>query len=89
MTFGSYKISWMTKEQGKFPPDTPKIDVEGCYQGGASEYGKGRLAFCGEAGIFTAQVIRPQGIRFGMNVSFAKENPQFLLNTFHWLSGII
>jgi len=89
MTFGQDKISWMTKEEGKFPADTPKIDVEGWYQGGVLEYGKGRLAFFGEAGMFTAQIIRPQGIRFGMNVSIAKENPQFLLNIFHWLSGII
>jgi len=89
MTFGPYKTSWMTKEEGKFPPGTPKIDVEGWYQGGVMEYGKGRLAFFGEAGMFTAQVIRTQGIKFGMNVSIAKENPQFLLNIFHWLSRIL
>lgn len=89
MTFGPYKVSWMTKEEGKFPPNTPKIDVEGWYQGGVLEYGKGRLAFFGEAGMFTAQIIHPQGIKFGMNRAIAKENPQFLLNIFHWLSHII
>ncbi|MFC1725165.1 hypothetical protein ACFL4T_06035 [candidate division KSB1 bacterium] len=89
MIFGSFKISWMTKEADKFPPDTPKINVEGWYQGGVMEIGEGRMAFFGEAGMFTAQIIKRRNIKFGMNVPFAKENHQFLLNIFHWLSGIL
>ena len=83
------EVKSVLKEEGKFEEDTPKIDVEGWYQGGVLGYGKGRLAFFGEAGMFTAQIIRPQGIKFGMNRTIAKENPQFLLNIFHWLSGIL
>ena len=79
----------MTKEEGKFPVNTPKIDVEGWYQGGILERGKGRLAFFGEAGMFTAQKISKDKIKFGMNVPNAKENAQFLLNVFHWLSNIL
>jgi hypothetical protein len=90
LIFGPHKTSWMTKEPGKFPDDTPKIDVEGWYQGGVQEYGKGRLAFFGEAGMFTAQIITGGEVRrFGMNVPIAKGNAQFLLNVFHWLSGIL
>jgi len=89
MIFGTYKVSWMTKEEGRFPADTPKIDVEGWYQGGVLEKGKGRLAFFGEAGMFTAQMISKDKIKFGMNVPRAKENAQFLLNIFHWLSRIL
>lgn len=88
LIFGPYKTSWMTKEADKFPPDTPKIDVEGWYQGGVQEVGKGRLAFFGEAAMFTAQ-IRTGNRKFGMNVPIAKENAQFLLNVMHWLSGVL
>ena len=89
MIFGPYKTSWMTREADKFPPDTPKIDVEGWFQGGVMEIGRGRMAFFGEAGMFTAQIIKQRNIKFGMNVPIAKENYQFLLNIFHWLSGIL
>ena len=87
--FGPYKTSWMTKEPDKFPDDTPKIDVQGWYQGGVQECGKGRLAFFGEAGMFTAQIITGPKIKFGMNVEIAKENARFLLNVFHWLSRLM
>jgi hypothetical protein len=89
MTFGFYKTLWMTENPDEFPPDTPKIDVEGWYQGGVMEYGKGRVAFFGEAGMFTAQIIVKPDIKFGMNVPIADENTQFLLNIFHWLSRVI
>jgi len=89
MIFGPMKVSWMTKEQDKFPPDTPKLDVRGWYQGGIMEPEKGRLAFFGEAGMFTAQFISRNRIPFGMNVPEAKENAQFLLNVMHWLSRIL
>ncbi len=89
LTFGPYKVSWFTKEQDKFPPDTPKKDVEGWLQGGVMEFGKGRLAFFAEAAMFTAQVMGPRRMKFGMNSLIAPENVQFLLNIIHWLSGII
>ncbi|UCC28964.1 MAG: DUF4350 domain-containing protein [Phycisphaerales bacterium] len=89
LVFGPYKLSWMTRKQGEFLPDTPKVDVEGWFQGGVLEYGKGRLAFFGEAGMFTAQLIGKERIPFGMNVPMAKDNAQFLLNVMHWLSGIL
>lgn len=88
MVFGPYKVTWMTKEEGKFPQDTPKINVEGWYQGGVKQVGKGNLAFFAEAGMFTAQIIGGK-TKFGMNVPMAKENAQFLLNVFHWFSGIL
>jgi len=77
MTFNSKKTAWMTKKEGKFPMNTPKIDVEGWYQGGVQKFGKGRLAFFSEAGMFTAQIIGPDKIKFGMNVPDARENSQF------------
>jgi len=86
---GPLKTSWMTKEPDKFPEDTPKVDVEGWYQGGVQEVGEGRLAFFAEAGMFTAQIITGHNIKFGMNVETAAENPQFILNLFHWLARLI
>ena len=86
MIFGPYKKAWMTKEPDKFPPDTPKIDVEGWYQGGVMEVGKGRMGFFAEAGMFTAQIIAGRGIKFGMKSPIAGDGKQFILNIFHWLS---
>ena len=89
LIFGPMKVSWMTKEEGKFPPDTPKLDVEGWYQGAVAECGEGRLAFFGEAAMFTAQMMAERDNRFGMNSPIAPENAQFLLNVMHWLSRIL
>ena len=64
-----------------------QMSVEGWYQGGVLEYGKGRVAFFAEAGMFTAQTFTPEKIKGGMNHPKAKGNQQFLLNLFHWLNG--
>lgn len=83
------KSSWMPVEEGLFESDTPRIQVGGWYQGAAAEYGRGRIAFFGEAAMFTAQRFGRAGNPVGMNRPEAQENPQFLLNVLHWLSGII
>jgi len=61
--------------------------VDGWYQGGVLKYGKGRLGFFAEAGMFTAQTFTPKKIIGGMNHPKAKGNVQFLLNLVHWLNG--
>ena len=60
-------------------------------QGAVFRYGKGRVAVFGEAAMFSAQKItREDGISYmGMNRDDASQNPQFLLNVMHWLSGLI
>lgn len=83
------KKSWMPLEEGRFDSETPRIDVGGWYQGAAAEYGHGRIAFFGEAAMFTAQRFGRASTPVGMNVPLARENHQFLLNLMHWLSGII
>lgn len=89
MILGPDKISYMPKNPAKINRRTPKLNVEGWLQGGTMELGKGRLAFFAEAGMFTAQTIGPQRIKFGMNSPLAPQNAQFLLNVFHWLARII
>jgi hypothetical protein len=89
LTFKSETSSLMPKDPGQFQPDTPKTDVTNWKQGAVLRYGKGRVAFFGEAAMFTAQVVGPQKQRFGMNSPEGAQNAQFLLNTVHWLSGLL
>jgi hypothetical protein len=70
-----------------FKKDTPKISGENLVQGAYLTYGKGRVVVFGEAAMFTAQ--RNGNTKMGMNIDSASQNAQFLLNTIHWLDGII
>lgn len=88
LVFGKGKRSWMPEQYWKFPPGTPNISVEGWFQGGVMEYGKGRIAFFSEAAMFTAQVFNQGKIKAGMNNALARDNAQLLLNVMHWLSGL-
>lgn len=75
------KIVW------EFDNNTAKRSAENLVQGAFMKYGKGRIVVFGEAAMFTAQ---SQGARkVGMNAKSASQNAQFLLNTIHWLDGLI
>ena len=58
-------------------------------QGAVLKVGKGRVAFFGEAAMFSAQVAGPRRRPMGMNHPIASQNAQFALNVLHWLSGQI
>lgn len=60
-------------------------------QGAVLRFGKGRVAVFGEAALFSAQERLGKDGRtlMGMNRPDATQNPQFLLNVVHWLSGLI
>lgn len=68
--------------------------VGGRAQGIAMTFGKGRLVVMGEAGMFSAQVVRfneggqEQELRMGMNVP-GNDDRQFALNVLHWLSRLL
>jgi hypothetical protein len=51
------------------------------------DVGEGRVAFFGEAAMFSAQLAGPEQHPAGMNAPGAEENFQFVLNVLHWLSG--
>jgi hypothetical protein len=71
----------------EFTKDTPTKSAENLVQGAFMRYGKGRVVVFGEAAMFTAQL---QGkTKIGMNTRSASQNTQFLLNTIHWLDGLI
>jgi hypothetical protein len=71
----------------EFKKDTPVISGDGLVQGAYMTYGKGRIVVFGEAAMFTAQLQGKNKV--GMNQKSAAQNAQFLLNTIHWLDGIL
>ena len=78
--------------QQKVPAGSPSI--AGRVQGMAMTFGKGRVVVLGEAGMFSAQVVKfPPGsnqadIYFGMQM-LGTDDKQFALNILHWLSGAL
>lgn len=71
----------------QFTKDTPTQTANGMAQGAFMNYGKGRIVVFGEAAMFSAQL---QGkSKVGMNQDSAFQNFQFLLNTIHWLDGLL
>ncbi|MSU47511.1 MAG: DUF4350 domain-containing protein [Opitutus sp.] len=73
------------------PPtkNTPQIAIKGWLQGATIRVNKGRVAVFGEAAMFSAQLAGPDKKPMGMNAPIAAQNPQFLLNVMHWLSGLL
>lgn len=89
LVFAPGVVSFTPTNSWMFKADTPRIPVAGWYQGAVLRVGKGRLAVFGEAAMFSAQVDGPKREPFGMNTPAAKQNPQFILNLLHWLSGFL
>ena len=93
LTFTGEAVSWMPVDATKLVAGSPSINVKGWQQGAVLQFGEGRVAFFGEAAMFTAQLIsqgpgKGQG-RMGLNNPRAKQNEQFLLNVVHWLTGVL
>jgi hypothetical protein len=72
-----------------FTKDTARVPIKGWLQGATVKVGKGRVAVFGEAAMFSAQLAGPNKAPMGMNAPIAAQNPQFLLNVMHWLSGLL
>ena len=66
--------------------------VGGRAQGIAMTFGQGRVVVLGEAAMLSAQVSTrndpPRTAPMGMNEP-GNDNRQFVLNTLHWLSGLL
>jgi hypothetical protein len=82
-------VSWMPKSACKLEAGSPNVSVKGWQQGAVLHYGKGRIAFFGEAAMFTAQLLGPRQDPMGLNNPRARQNQQFLLNVVHWLTGVL
>jgi len=81
LVFGPEIYSFMQQN------DPNPAPVKGHLQGAVLPFGKGRVAVFGEAAMFSAQLAGPNKNPMGMNAEIAKQNPQFLLNVMHWLTG--
>ncbi len=79
----------MPEEAWLFSKRTPRLSASGMLQGALLRVGKGRLAVFGEAAMFSAQLAGAQRAPMGMNDPEAPQNPQFLLNVMHWLTGFL
>lgn len=90
LKFSDDAMAYMPTVFGQgFTNDTPKTPIKGWLQGATIRAGKGRVAVFGEAAMFSAQLAGPNKAPMGMNAPIAKQNPQFLLNVMHWLSGLL
>jgi len=81
-------VSYNPKEAWKFNNETKTIPSKGYYQGVAGEYGKGRIVVLGDSSIILAHLIGKNKRTIGINSVETKNNYQFMLNIFHWLSQL-
>ncbi len=72
-----------------FDSTTPEVYSGRWAHAATIKVGRGRVAMFGEAAMFSAQRAGPAGQPMGMNHPHARANKQLLLNTFHWLSGLL
>lgn len=89
MIFSENMVSFMPQKAWQFNDSTPSVPIQGWFQGAVKEFDKGRVAVFGEAAMFSAQLAGAERRPTGMNHPIAKQNPQFLLNVMHWLSGLL
>jgi len=89
LVFSKGVISLHPDTAWRFNESTPSFAVDGWLQGAAMKYGTGRVVVMGEAGMLSAQITGANKVPMGMNHRRAKQNPQFVLNVMHWLSGLI
>ena len=88
LVLGQTVVSLTPSVAWQFKPDTPRVPVEGWYQGAVLRFGKGRVAVFGEAAMFTTQLAGPERKLMGMNAPMAAQNHRLLLNVIHWLSDL-
>jgi len=87
LNFGPAAESLDPRVAWQFDSTTVRVSVAGWHQGAALRVGRGRVAAFGEAAMFSAQLAGPNQAPMGRNAPVAAQNPQFLLNVLHWLSG--
>jgi len=87
LTITSNAVLLLPAVAWQFTPTTRTMSARGLLQGAVVPFGKGRVAAFGEAAMFSAQVTGPNRAPMGMNDPGAAQNPRFLLNVLHWLSG--
>lgn len=87
LVFGPDAVSLEPEEAWVFTEETPRTEVGGWYQGAVKEVGRGRVAFFGEAAMFTEQTCGNDGSPMGMNAPHAAQNARLIRNLVGWLHG--
>ncbi len=88
MSFTRPSIAYMPSLSWVINDSTPIIQVQGWHQAATMNFGKGRIAVFGEAGMFTAQVQKDgdEIWKMGLSAEGAEQNERFLINTMLWLA---
>ena len=89
LVLGQSAISIVPEIPFKINAKTPRVSMNGWYQGAVLEFGKGRVAVFSDGMTFSSQIIVSTGKKYGLVSKGAEQNEQFLLNVMHWLSKII
>ncbi len=89
LTLPTPSVLLLPERAWQFSETTPRIRADRMAQAAVLRHGNGRVAIFGEAAMFSAQVDGRDRSPMGMNAPVASQNPQFLLNLMHWLSGLL
>ena len=90
LVFGPGAVTFLPVDaEAAFSAQTPRVHSGGWLHGATVHRGQGRVAFFGEAAMFSAQVAGPKRRPMGMNHPKARQNKQFALNVFRWLAGLL
>ena len=88
LTFAPGIVSYQPREAWRFVEGTEIADVGGWAEGMALRVGRGRVVVLGDSGMLSAHLVGPNRQPVGMNAPQGRQNQQFMLNVFHWLSGL-
>ncbi|MGN7610535.1 hypothetical protein ACQZV8_00435 [Magnetococcales bacterium HHB-1] len=87
MVLGEGTTKLYPSEYNTMTLQTPSAMAVDLLQGATRQFGKGRVAMFGEAGMFSARIAEwDASFLMGMNNPKAPHNQQFTLNVIHWLS---
>jgi len=90
LRFGPRATTFLPVRAGVgFDSTTPRVYSGHWVHAATVKVGSGRVALFGEAAMFSAQRAGASGAPMGMNHPRAVPNKQLLLNTIHWLSGLL
>lgn len=89
LTLGERATSAVPQVPFRVNANTPRVSMNGWFQGAVLEIGEGRVAVFAEGMTFSSQVTVSTGKKYGLVSYGAEQNEQFLLNIMHWLSKLM
>ncbi len=86
IVFDSNYILLLPEAAWEFETNTDVQPIGGWLQAATTKYGNGRVFVCGEAAMYSSQVVS-EGRRVGLSSPEAAQNQRFLRNIMAWLAG--